>query len=138
MNTTAKILIVDDEDVVRRSFARTLAAAQHDVKAASGWTQAVTMLQGEPFDVVLLDLRMPERDGLSVLEAIKARWPDSEVIIVTGYPTVESVKRAMTLGAYDYLTKPVGPDEVIEAANAAVLHKQWALHRDAGDIRRAS
>jgi DNA-binding NtrC family response regulator len=138
MNTTANILIVDDEDVVRRSFERTLSAARHHVKAASGWTQAATLMQGEPFDVVLLDLRMPEVDGISVLEAIKARWPDSEVIVITGYPTLESAKRAMTLGAYDYLTKPVGPDEVIEAANAAVLHKQWALHRDEGETRRAS
>jgi DNA-binding NtrC family response regulator len=73
---------------------------------------------------------MPGMDGMTVLRTIKQKWPESEVIIITGFPAVETAKEAVTLGAFDYLTKPVGPDDVINAANGAVLHKRWALRRD--------
>ena len=79
--------------------------------------------------MVLLDLRMPGMDGLSVLKAIKERWPESQVVIITGYPTLETVKEAIQMGASDYLSKPVGPDEIIHAANGALTRKQWALQR---------
>ncbi len=132
MDTKAKILIVDDEEVVRMSYERIFAGTNCDVEAASSGMQAVQLLQRDPFDVVLLDLRMPGMDGMSVLKAIKQCWPESEVIVITGYPTIDSAKEAVTLGAYDYLTKPVGPEQVIDATAGAMQHKRWALHRDAG------
>jgi len=132
MNTKAKILIVDDEEVVRLSYTRILSGTNCNVKAVSTWTQVAQLMQEDPFDVVLLDLRMPEMDGITVLRALKQRWPESKVIIITGYPTLESAKEAVALGAYDYLTKPVGPDQVIDASNAAMQHKRWALHNDNG------
>jgi two-component system response regulator AtoC len=135
MNTKAKILIVDDEEVVRLSYMRILGGTNCNVKAVSTWSQIAQLMQQDPFDVVLLDLRMPEMDGITVLKALKQRWPESEVIIITGYPTLESAKEAVALGAYDYLTKPVGPDQVIDASNAAMEHKRWALHSDDG-VRR--
>ena len=135
MNTKAKILIVDDEEVVRLSYMRILGGTNCNVKAVSTWSQIAQLMQQDPFDVVLLDLRMPEMDGITVLKALKQRWPESEVIIITGYPTLESAKEAVALGAYDYLTKPVGPDQVIGASNAAMEHKRWALHNDDGARR---
>jgi len=132
MKTLPKILIVDDDEVVRRSFLRTFAATRCETEAVGSWSEVSRLMKQAPFDVVLLDLRMPEMDGLSVLKALKASWPKSEVIIVTGYPTLESAKEAVTLGAYDYLAKPVWPEQILEAANAAMLHKQWALQSDAG------
>jgi DNA-binding NtrC family response regulator len=138
MTNQAKILIVDDEEVVRLSYMRILAASNCHVTAAWTWLQVVEAMKQEPFDVVLLDLRMPEMDGMKVLRALKTQWPESEVIIITGYPTLESAKEAVTLGAYDYLTKPVGPEQVIGAANAAMLHKRWALHNEAGARIEAS
>jgi DNA-binding NtrC family response regulator len=131
MTNPAKILIVDDEEVVRLSYMRILAATHCHVTAAWTWLQVAQAMQQEAFDVVLLDLRMPEMDGMKVLKALKSKWPESEVIIITGYPTLESAKEAVALGAYDYLTKPVGPEQVIDAANAAMLHKRWALHNEA-------
>ncbi len=130
MKTRARILIVDDEEVVRLSYMRILAAADCQVQAVWTWSQVLQAMQEEPVDLVLLDLRMPGMDGLSVLRELKARWPESEVIIITGYPTLASAKEAVSLGAYDYLTKPVGPQQVIAAANAAMLHKLWALRDD--------
>jgi DNA-binding NtrC family response regulator len=130
MNTQARILIVDDEEVVRRSYMRILEATTSSVKAVWNWAQVAQAMQDEPADVVLLDLRMPEMDGITVLKALKQRWPESEVIVITGYPTLETAKQAVSLGAYDYLTKPIHPDQVIHASNAAWLHKRWALHND--------
>lgn len=132
MNTRTKILIVDDEEVVRRSFIRILGTPDYHVKAAASWKEVSEAMQEEPFDVVLLDLRMPDVDGITVLRALKQRWPESEVIIITGYPSIETAKQAVALGAYDYLAKPVGPEQVIEASNAAMRHKRWALHAETG------
>jgi DNA-binding NtrC family response regulator len=130
MNAAANILIVDDEEVVRQSYMRILASTHSKVRSAWTWEQLRQAIEDERFDLVLLDLRMPGMDGMAVLRALKQQSPESEVIIITGYPTLDSAKEALTLGAFDYLTKPVGPDHVIEAANAAVLHKRWALRRD--------
>ncbi|HJV62593.1 MAG TPA: response regulator [Albitalea sp.] len=130
MNTKPKILIVDDEEVVRLSYSRILAATDCRVEAVWTWTQVSQLMQQEPFDVVLLDLRMPGVDGMTILRALKQRWPESEVVIITGYPTLESAKEAVALGAHDYLAKPVGPEQVIDAAESAMLHKKWALHCD--------
>ncbi len=131
MNAQAKILVVDDEEVVRLSYLRILAGNNCKVEAVWTWMQVSQLMQQDPFDVVLLDLRMPGMDGMTVLKAIKQCWPESQVIIITGYPTLESAKQAVTLGAYDYLAKPVGPDQVIDATNNAMLHKKWALHSEA-------
>jgi DNA-binding NtrC family response regulator len=130
MQALAKILIVDDEEVVRLSYERILEGTHCKVKSAWTWTQVSQLMQSDPCDLVLLDLRMPEMDGMNILRAIRQRWPESEVIIITGYPTIESAKEALTLGAYDYLTKPVGPDQILDAANGAILHKMWALHTE--------
>ena len=130
MNIKTRILIVDDEEVVRLSFMRVLAATHCEVQAVAAWSQIAQDTQVEPFDVVLLDLRMPDTDGITVLKAVKQRWPESEVIVITGYGTLDSAKQAMVLGAYDYLIKPVGPEQVIDACSAALQHKRWALHNE--------
>jgi DNA-binding NtrC family response regulator len=130
MSAKAKILIVDDEEVIRRSYLRALSGDRCNVTTTTNGSEALQMMGRQAFDVVLLDQRMPGMDGMAVLKTIKAKWPESEVIMITGYPAVESAKEAVMLGAYDYLAKPVGPDEVIEAANAAMTHKRWALRCD--------
>lgn len=131
MTKNANILVADDEEVVRRSYVRTLAqGGDWNVEAVLDGKQALERMERGPFDVVLLDVRMPGLDGISLLKTIRRRWPDTEVVIITGYPTLESAKEAVTLGAYDYLAKPVGPDEVLGAATRAMTRKQWALRRD--------
>ncbi len=127
MRDPAHILIVDDEDVVRRSYASALAAHCRAECAVDGH-EALRAMEREAFDVVLLDLRMPGPDGMSVLEAMKRRWPEREVVVITGYPSVETAKEAVRLGAFDYLAKPIGPDELLGAARRALTRKQWALH----------
>jgi DNA-binding NtrC family response regulator len=130
MNDKANILIVDDEEVVRHSHLRSLEGTDCNAQAAEDGRQALQVMEQQPFDVVLLDLRMPDLDGMDVLKTIKQRWPDSEVVVITGYPSLESAKQALKLGAYNYLTKPVGPNEVIKAASDAMNQKRWALRSD--------
>jgi DNA-binding NtrC family response regulator len=127
------ILIVDDEEVVRRSFTRVLDGAQCRTESAVDGEEALRALARERFDVVLLDQRMPGTDGMTVLKTIKARWPDSEVVMITGYPNVDTAKEAVRCGAFDYLAKPVAPDAVIHAARSAILRKRWALRPVAND-----
>lgn len=137
MNATTRILVVDDEEVVRLSYRRTLAGAHCNVEAVKDGKGALEIMGQQPFDVVLLDLRMPGMDGMTVLKTIKENWPESEVIVITGYPAVDAAKQAVSLGAYDFLAKPVGPDDVITAANGALMHKRWALHSEPSTLAPA-
>jgi two-component system response regulator AtoC len=130
MAEKAKILVVDDEAVVRESYLRSLAGVSYRVRAAFDAGEAIRLMEAESFDVVLVDIRMPGMDGISLLREIKTRWPESEVVVVTGYPTLESAKEAVRLGAFNYLTKPIGPREIVEAASSAVLQKRWSLKKD--------
>jgi len=135
MNRKPKILIVDDEEIVRRSYRRLLDEARCSAETATDGSEALRAMTREPFDVVLLDLRMPGADGLSVLKAIREGWPASEVVVITGYPTLETAKEAVRLGAYEYLAKPVEPARVIQVAQGAAERKRWAL-REASQHNR--
>lgn len=130
MNDRANILIVDDEEVVRLAHLRSLAGSEFTPTVAGDGTEAIRVMEQHPFDVVLLDLRMPGQDGMEVLKTIKTRWPDSEVVVITGYPSIESAKQAVRLGACNYLAKPLGPTELVKAANDAMTQKRWALHNE--------
>jgi len=130
MQDKANILIVDDEEVVRLSHLRTLAGAQCNAEVAETGEKALQVMERHPFDVILLDLRMPDLDGISVLRTIKQKWPECEVVIITGYPSIETAKEAVRLGAYNYLAKPVSPDEVIKVTSRAMTQKRWALRND--------
>ena len=132
MRERASILVVDDDPAVRLSYAAIIArrAGGYDTQTAWDGTEALRAMERNPSDVVLLDLRMPGADGLSVLKELKQRWPESEVIVITGYPSVDSAKEAVRLGACEYLAKPVGPDEVIGAARGALARKQWTLRAE--------
>jgi DNA-binding NtrC family response regulator len=129
MDDRSKILIVDDEEIVRLSHLRLLTKADCNVEAVWNGTDALREMERDAFDLVLLDLRMPGMDGMSVLKTIKEKWPESEVVVITGYPSVETATEAIRLGAYDYLAKPVDPAQVIKVANSAIRQKKWTLHK---------
>jgi len=129
MKDSANILIVDDEEVVCLSYFRSLANANLQAQVARGGTEALKVMEQRSFDVVFLDLRMPDMDGITVLKTIKQKWPDCEVVIITGYPTIQTAKEAVRLGAWHYLVKPVSPDDVVRAAQEAMTHKGWALRK---------
>lgn len=129
MNTSIKVLVIDDEEVVRRSVMRALGEQDCEVEQAGSGAAGLQALEHQGFDVVLLDLRLPGIDGIEVLGQIKRRWPKTEVIVITGYPALDSAKHAVRLGAYDYLSKPLGCDEVVLATRNANEHRRWAIDK---------
>jgi DNA-binding NtrC family response regulator len=106
----ARILVVDDKENIVKLFARILGDGYQLTTAADGG-RAISLVAAQPFDVVVTDLRMPGADGFEVLRAVKARAPETEVIMMTAYATVADAVEAMRQGAYDYLQKPFDPDD---------------------------
>ncbi|NJD55787.1 MAG: sigma-54-dependent Fis family transcriptional regulator [Nitrospirae bacterium] len=108
-----RILVIDDEDIVRLSCSRTLVPEGYELAMAKNGPEGLKMLEEGSYDLVLTDLKMPNMDGIEVLAKIKERWPSTDVVIVTGYQTVETAVKAIKLGAFDYIEKPFTPDALI-------------------------
>ncbi|MDD3449928.1 MAG: sigma-54 dependent transcriptional regulator [Gammaproteobacteria bacterium] len=109
----AVILIVDDEFSIRKTLGLLLKAEGHTVHEAGSLAEAKARLEQAPADLVMTDLRLGEDDGIAVLEHLRASGSDAESIVMTAYGTIESAVEAMRLGAYDYLTKPINPAELV-------------------------
>ena len=105
-----KILIVDDEPHVRLSYRVTLETAGLEVREANGAAEALAELAVSGFSLVILDMRMPEMDGLDLLDKIRQRGIDVPVVIITAYGDVPHAVKAMKLGAIDFLQKPLTPE----------------------------
>ena len=127
MSISENILIVDDDESIRIGCMQTLADEGYRVQAAENGQESLALMQKESFDVVLLDLKLPGIHGLDVLNAIKENDPNSEVIIITGYATIDSAVNAIKRGAYDYLPKPFSPETLCSIVRKAVDHRRQAL-----------
>ncbi|MBI5538315.1 MAG: sigma-54-dependent Fis family transcriptional regulator [Deltaproteobacteria bacterium] len=122
---------MDDEPAVCRMCERTLISEKtYEVGVASSGEEALRMLDSEPFDVLVTDLRMPGMDGLSLLRAVRTRHPQAVTILMTGYGTISSAVEAMRLGAYDYVNKPFEPKELRAAVAGAVELRRRANTSD--------
>lgn len=121
-----RILVIDDEDIVRTSCSRALVPEGYEVKAAKNGLEGLKMIGDEKFDLVLTDLKMPDMDGIEVLKRIKEGWPEIEVIIITGYQTVDTAVKSIKLGAFDYIEKPFTPDALVAAVVKALNRKRIA------------
>jgi two-component system response regulator AtoC len=102
-----RILIVDDEPNIRQGLAEALQGQGYEIKQAASGEAALELVRLMPFDLVLVDLVMEEMDGIEVLRQINREWPQTEVVIITAYGTIETAVKALKEGAYDYLTKPI-------------------------------
>lgn len=122
-----RILIIDDEENIRRVTRLTLEAAGYAVgEAADGERGLAAFGDGQAWDAVLLDQRMPGLDGLATLRRIKERQPEASVIMSTAYASIELAVDAMKLGATDFVRKPMTPEIVRNAVNAALAKKVLA------------
>jgi two-component system response regulator MprA len=124
-----KILIVDDEEAVRFFIADGLKRVGWQVYEADSGETALEMLVTLPCDVVLLDLRMGGVDGVTVMRQIKERWPQTMVIIMTAYATIDSAIEAVRQGAFDYLRKPCDVTDIIACVRQALLKKEQLASR---------
>jgi DNA-binding NtrC family response regulator len=123
MTVLPKILLVDDEERFRTNLAKMLAAEGFEVATRDSGQEALEELARQPYDVILLDMRMPAMDGLATLAAIKQSHPDTEVIILTGHASVDAAAEISRLGAYEFLLKPCPIGEVIAKIETAYERK---------------
>src|SRR5512133_3543904 len=123
---------------MRATTAMLLRQAGHTVEEAESGGVAIRRVREEPFDVVLTDLRMPDVDGMEVLRAVREHAPDTQVIVMTGYGTIESAVEAMRRGALDYVSKPFKEDELLLRIARAVDRRRLRgqIHLLADDFRR--
>ena len=123
-----KILIVDDEERFRTTMSKSLGAEGLDARTAGSAAEALKSLATEAFDVVILDVRMPEMSGVEALKKIKEIDPYLEVIIMTGYASVDTAREIMSTGAFDYLLKPYSIDTLLEKIDAAFDRRLSRIH----------
>ena len=112
-----KLLIVDDEIVVQQSCVAIFSEKSncYDITTVSSGEEALKILEGKSFDIILTDIKMPGLPGLDLLSTISNKYPDTAVIVITGYATVKTAVEAMKLGAVDFIPKPFTPDEIYNA-----------------------
>ncbi len=119
-----RILVVDDEPDMAENLGVILRAAGHDTLVETDARQALDVLERERPDLVISDLRMPELDGLALVERVKAAHPEMPVVLLTGYASVDSAVEAMKRGASDYMSKPFSPDELLFRVERALAWTQ--------------
>jgi two-component system response regulator AtoC len=117
-----RILVVDDEAAVRAGITQVLSRQHLAVSAAADGSEALAQLAGQPFDIVLLDIKLPDLDGVQLLKHLRQDFPDTEVIMITGYPTIQGAVECIKLGALDYLVKPFRIDELEAVVQKARDH----------------
>ncbi len=120
----ATILVVDDEDVVCESCSLLLSEQGHEVHTSRDPKAGLAMTRQQPFDVVLVDLKMPDLDGMSFLRQIKELHVDTEVIVMTGFAEVATAVEAIKLGAFDYVPKPFNPDQLVLIIDKALAARE--------------
>jgi DNA-binding NtrC family response regulator len=130
----AKLLIVDDEFSVRDSLSHWFRKDGYSVQTAENGVEALKALEKRSFDVVLLDIKMPGIDGLELQERIHALDPELSVIMITAFASVESAIRALKHGAFDYVTKPIDPDELSHLVEKAL--EQRRLRRENTQLKQ--
>jgi DNA-binding NtrC family response regulator len=128
MKKSLRVLVADDEDTFRKVLVKELTSMGFEVRGVASGEEAVTAVSQDDFDVVLLDIKMPVMDGMTALRTIKAARPLTEVIMLTGYGTIDSAIHSIKLGAYDYLTKPCKLEEleavILKAGEKRTLERQ--------------
>ena len=130
MSALRKILVVDDDPVVGKSFSRVLSNKGYAVITAANAQEALARLEGEQYDAVYTDIRMPGMDGLELAEQMKAKRPWMPVVIVTGYGSEASEARAKAAGVSAFLHKPLSPEMIEDSAAEALYAPAIAMPRE--------
>ena len=118
-----KVLVIDDENVICDACHLVLSEKGHAVDFCTTGKSGLLAIERGAYDVILLDMKLPDIDGMEILETIRAEMPAPYVIVMTGYSTMSNAVQAMKLGAADYLSKPFTDDELMEAVEKAPIDR---------------
>jgi len=123
-NERPRVLIVDDENIVRDSLSDWLEDEGFEVFGAEHGLRALELLEKQPVDVAVVDIKMPVMDGLTLLRKIKERYPDLPVIMITAHATIDNAVQSMKEGAYDYIMKPFPPEKLTNTIHKVLDHQR--------------
>ena len=129
-NPKARILAVDDEAIVLDSFRKILVVAGYSVDTVLSGPEALGLVRKNPYDFVFTGFKMPDMDGVEVTKAVKHLRPDVDVVMITGYASIESAVETMKHGAMDYVQKPFAEDELVDLVNKLVIRRQARLEKE--------
>lgn len=124
MSISGHILVIDDETSLRHTLARILQRANFEVTTAASGQEGLSLLGQHPFDLVYLDIRMPDMSGMEVLKKIHATLPDVPVVLFTAQPDLNSAVEALRQGATDYLLKPLQPGDMIQRTETILARQE--------------
>jgi len=116
-----KALVVDDDQIVLDSCRRVLEAEGFEVYLVPGAEKALEALENNTYELLLIDVKMPGRDGMYLMRKVKAKWPQVPIVVMSGYPTPETIADGFKLGAELFIAKPFTPDELLEAVHQVLL-----------------
>ena len=115
-----KILVVDDDAIVIKSCRRILEAEGFEVTSVPGADEALEKIKYYEFDLLLMDVKMPKHDGIFLMREIKKNWSDIPIMVMSGYPTPETIADVLKLGATQFIPKPFRPDELVKAVHQVI------------------
>ncbi len=143
IDRSPRILVIDDELSICQNCIKILSKIECEVEYALNGYDALGMMEAEPFEVIITDLKMSSLGGMEVLSRVKTAYPDTMVIVITGYASVSSAVEVMKMGAFDYLPKPFTPEELRGVVRQAVAERDIQLQnrrfkQQQGDLRAVS
>lgn len=124
MGFEPRLLVVDDDALIREELEELFSGEPYQVSCASSVAEAIDQLAHGEFALALVDVRIAGKDGIELTQQIRARWPEVDVIMITGHGSIENAVNAMRCGAIDYITKPFRPDEILMATQKALERRQ--------------
>ncbi|MBA7533954.1 Protein-glutamate methylesterase/protein-glutamine glutaminase [subsurface metagenome] len=130
-----RMLVIDDERVVLMSCKRVFSDENYEVVSTDSAKQGLELVSQNKFDVILCDWKMPEFDGMDVVEELNNRTPDSTVVMISGFPSIGRATEAMKRGAMEYIAKPFTPEEIVNTVNRAIKRKLEAEQKTLGKLK---
>ncbi len=129
MEKKGKILVLDDDPVVTLSCKRILGAEGYNIITTDKGEDAIKKVSNEEFDLLISDIRLPDVNGITVLRESKIVQPKLDVVIITGYPTLEDAKESVKLGAFEFIEKPFTPEFMLNVAKKVFDNRGWILRK---------
>ncbi len=129
MENKGRILVLDDDPVVTLSCKRILGAEGFNIITTDRGEDAIKKVSNEEFDLLISDVRLPDLNGISVLKETKLVQPKLDVVIITGYPTLEDAKESVRLGAFEFIEKPFTPEFMLNVAKKVFDNRGWILRK---------